>query len=285
MPQGCPSKSRDKSIEFQQQIVPGRHDEIMLLEGSEGKCHGTPGVRSASVSSRRVKLSPLQHCRLCVWRWVSHWRVAHCRSASAWLPWKSVQVRCWKNFKDLSVFSPMTYRQHFLYSFVCKVFEELSHLCCIEDTLCCYFGAAITGEVQNLVCCLWRRKSLWTLQPQQSLFLLREWGKPTWVQVMHRETRPGTLNGPASALAPRQGSSAGLHFMQMGLPHSWWGNAWVSLLQNDSWTTVPGKSSPDGSSVSAGHTLCGPGLANWPWRRLPMLWNEFFNQETKFPFL
>lgn len=104
MPQGCPSKSRDKSTEFQQQIVPGSHDEIMLLEGSEGKCQGTPGVRSASANSTRVKLCSLQRCRLSVWCWMSHWRVAHCRSASAWLLWKPVQVRCWEKLRDLSVF-------------------------------------------------------------------------------------------------------------------------------------------------------------------------------------
>lgn len=56
MSQGCPSKSRDKSSKSQQQIVPGRHDEIMLLEGSEGKCHCAPGARSASVSARRVEV-------------------------------------------------------------------------------------------------------------------------------------------------------------------------------------------------------------------------------------
>lgn len=80
--------------------------------------------------------------------------------------------------------------------------------------------------------------------PAQTLLAWAEWEKPTWVQVMHRETWPGTLNGLTSALAPRQGSSAVLHFMQMGLPHSWWGNAWVSLLQNDrqnhsAWETLP----------------------------------------------
>lgn len=69
--------------------------------------------------------------------------------------------------------------------------------------------------------------------PAQPLLAWAEWEKPTWVQVMHRETWPGTINGPASALTPSQGSSAVLHSMQMGLPHSWWGNAWVSLLQND----------------------------------------------------
>lgn len=47
MPQGCPSQNRDKSIEFQQQVVPGRHDEIMLLGESEGKCHCTLGAGSA----------------------------------------------------------------------------------------------------------------------------------------------------------------------------------------------------------------------------------------------
>lgn len=42
--------------------MPGRHDEIMLLEGSEGKCHCAPGARSA----RRVKLSSPPRCRLSV---------------------------------------------------------------------------------------------------------------------------------------------------------------------------------------------------------------------------
>lgn len=166
-----------------------------------------------------------------------------------------------------------------------KVFEELSHLCSrlsFGDTLCCYFGTAITGKVQNLVCCLWGGKSSWTLRPQHNLFLLGHSGKkPMWVQVMLRETWPGTLHVPTSALAPRQGNSAVLCSLETGLPHSWWGNAWVPCCR----TTVPGKSSPDRSSVSAGHKPRGPGLASQPQRKLPMLWNEFFNQETKFPFL
>lgn len=66
MPQGCPSKHRDESSKSQQQIVPGRHDEIMLLGGSKGKRHCAPGARSASVSARRVKLSSLPRCRLSV---------------------------------------------------------------------------------------------------------------------------------------------------------------------------------------------------------------------------
>lgn len=53
---GVHQRAEIKVAKSQQQIVPGRRDEIMLLEGSEGKCHCALGARSASVSARRVEV-------------------------------------------------------------------------------------------------------------------------------------------------------------------------------------------------------------------------------------
>lgn len=40
--------------------MPGRHDEIMLLEGSEGKCRCAPGARSERQKSEVVFPAALQ---------------------------------------------------------------------------------------------------------------------------------------------------------------------------------------------------------------------------------
>lgn len=71
--------------------------------------------------------------------------------------------------------------------------------------------------------------------------------------------------GPTSALAPRKGSSATLHFIQTGLPNSWLGQNLGSPVAE--WQAEPhhlGNLTTGGSAVSAGR-------ATWPRTHQPAL--------------